>query len=539
MNQLLGTRRHLVPALGRPADLIDLDAPAYADPASVRRYVQACLTDLSIESAYRHQPRPYLEAVAEAVAAAAGSSFLVALITARSLALTPGLVDPADPAWRAGLPRLAEDALRADLDLRLGADADRARDLLLPLAYAQGTGLPWEDLWPCLARTLTGSPYTSTHLAGHAAGTPRLDALAVDPRFLLAAGPPQLLTALPATTTPPAHAAADAYRRAATRLHVSPACHHPAYLQLAARCARAPHLADAITASNLPLAWATGWASWRLQPAHTTLTGHTDWVNAVALGHVEGRTVIVSGSNDATVRVWDAATGTRGCEPVQLSSAGGQPVVAHWSRTLAHPRTRPDTTGPDKNGPGPAFPLVRGRFGWWWRVMDSNQRRTTPTVLQGRTRHGPDQPRCPSRSGHPHRSRTAPDNRGAPARQPERRASRTPHAPAVVDDWTPSSPGGLPRSSTSCDSTNAEPPSCGRPPGRRWRGCCGRSGCRGGRGRGPARGRRGSASCRVIASSVRARRPGRRRRGCCGRSGCRGGRGRGPVRGRRGSPRAG
>jgi WD40 repeat protein len=38
-------------------------------------------------------------------------------------------------------------------------------------------------------------------------------------------------------------------------------------------------------------------------------TGHTDTVNAVAIGKLGGRTVVVSGSSDKTVRVWDAATG--------------------------------------------------------------------------------------------------------------------------------------------------------------------------------------------------------------------------------------
>ena len=77
-----------------------------------------------------------------------------------------------------------------------------------------------------------------------------------------------------------------------------------------ARCARAPDLAQAIDDQRLPLTWATPWASWRLQPVHQSYTGHTRWVNAVAIGQVEGRTVIVSGGGDATVRVWDAATGT-------------------------------------------------------------------------------------------------------------------------------------------------------------------------------------------------------------------------------------
>ncbi len=384
---MLGTRRHLLPHLGSPIEVLDLDDDRYADPVSVRRYIESCLVELSEDSAYRHQPASYLREVAEAVAAAAGSSFLVALITARSLALTPRLVDPADRAWREGLPRMASDAMRSDLEQRLGTEADRARELLLPLAYAKGSGLPWEDLWPHLVRALSGRrytnddldwlieragyyiiestsdhqrrsayrlyhealaeylrtsredpiadetaivdaltehtprlldgqcdwsrahPYVTTNLASHAAGTRRLDPLVTNPRFLLAASSPHLLAALPSAATWPARAAADAFRRAVGRLRTSRDCHRPAYLQLAARCARAPALADSITTSGLPLSYVTDWASWRLQATHMILPGHADSVNAVAFGRVEGRPVVISGGDDRTVRVWDAATG--------------------------------------------------------------------------------------------------------------------------------------------------------------------------------------------------------------------------------------
>jgi len=167
---MIGTRRHLLPQLGdlarRPdlATVIDLDDEAFADRASLPRYVESCLLRLTDESPYLHQPRPYLDAVCDAVAVAAGGSFLVALITARSLALTPELVDPFDPYWRAQLPTKAADAMRADLDHRLEDEAPRARDLLLPLAYAHGSGLPWEDIWPSLARALCDHPYDNADL---------------------------------------------------------------------------------------------------------------------------------------------------------------------------------------------------------------------------------------------------------------------------------------------------------------------------------------------------------------------------------------
>ncbi|MFV2022947.1 hypothetical protein ACFHVL_31250, partial [Micromonospora sp. LOL_023] len=386
LRMMIGTRSHLVDALGQPVRLMDLDRPEFADRHSVHRYARRCLTELVDTSPYRGQPAAFVDAVADAVAASAGDSFLVALITARSLALRPEPVaNPYDPAWRAGLPRHAADAMSQDLDQRLRGQASRARDLLLPLAYAEATGLPWEDLWPRLVHALTGRPctntdlewlieqagyyiietsldrrsvyrlyheslsehlredrdteadqativdvladrvprlvdgtpdwsrahpYTAATIATHAAGTDRLDALITQPRFLLDTPPAPLAAALPHTRTPDGHAAADAYRRALARIRTAPTGQRAAYLQLTARCARAPKLAQAIADSGLPLPFATDWASCRLPTPHHTITGHTGLVRSVVVGQLDGRPVIVSASDDETVRVWDAATGT-------------------------------------------------------------------------------------------------------------------------------------------------------------------------------------------------------------------------------------
>ena len=46
-------------------------------------------------------------------------------------------------------------------------------------------------------------------------------------------------------------------------------------------------------------------------PVGAPLAGHDNSVNAVAIGRAGDRDVIVSGSDDGTVRVWDAVTGSR------------------------------------------------------------------------------------------------------------------------------------------------------------------------------------------------------------------------------------
>jgi WD40 repeat protein len=174
---LLGTRRHVCDHLGTGwtgrCVVIDLDEPGYADPTSMAALARRILRQGDAPAAgspvgvspFTSCPPAVLESVAAAIADAAGRSFFVARILAATQASQPVLPDPADLAWRAGLPRQAGPAMRRDLDTRLGENATRAIHLLLPLAYAQGNGLAWEDIWPLLADALSaGHGYTNEDL---------------------------------------------------------------------------------------------------------------------------------------------------------------------------------------------------------------------------------------------------------------------------------------------------------------------------------------------------------------------------------------
>ena len=180
---LLGTRRHVCRHLGRGwrdrCAVIDLDSPAYADPLAMVEVIRRTLTGVTPATGTPVAGTPFaacepglLDAVTAAIAEAAGHSFFVARILAGTQAAQATIPDPTDAAWRASLPRAAGPAMRRDLDLRLGDKAMQAVDLLLPLAYAQGGGLPWEDVWARLANALApGHGYTNEDLlwlAGHA-----------------------------------------------------------------------------------------------------------------------------------------------------------------------------------------------------------------------------------------------------------------------------------------------------------------------------------------------------------------------------------
>ncbi|HEY7814595.1 MAG TPA: WD40 repeat domain-containing protein, partial [Nakamurella sp.] len=426
---LLGTRPGLLTDqfLGEPEAghylLIDLDGPEYADPASMRAYIRRILlSEDPLDSAYQPSgayqtaPGATLDAVIDAIGAAAGTSFLVARITAATEATRTSLSDRHDEAWQRALPRRAGPAMHRDLQLRLGEDADKAARLLLPLAYAQGSGLPWEDVWPRLAdalspghgygdddlvwlrktagsyavegaadygsayrlyhRALAGyllegrdqqadqqvitsslirlvpagrsapdwrsaHPYIRAHLATHAAQAGRIDDLLTDPAYLLAADRPQLLAATAYARSRPARAAADAYQRAARHLRSAQTREHASYLQLAARCGRAPQLADALEACRPRDSWSCTWASWRLEPPHRALTGHDGPVHAVTTATRNGDPVVISGGNDSSLRIWNLATGRPVADPltghdgpvraVTTATLDGQPVAISGS----------------------------------------------------------------------------------------------------------------------------------------------------------------------------------------------------------------
>ena len=152
-------------ALGESAVEIDLDAPRYIGADDVARYVERRL--LATEEPRRETPYRASSAiareVAQAVSVRAKNVFLVAHTAVLALLARPSMVDVKEPEWIDRLPTGLDDAFAQflrELDTRKpgGLSSAMVRAVLLPLAFAEGEGLPWVDLWAAVATAVSGSP---------------------------------------------------------------------------------------------------------------------------------------------------------------------------------------------------------------------------------------------------------------------------------------------------------------------------------------------------------------------------------------------
>ncbi|EZP67940.1 AAA family ATPase [Pseudomonas sp. RIT357] len=153
-------------ALGANTLEINLDQACHLESGDVALYVERRLrADEEPErySPYREQPELARE-VALAVASRAGHVYLVAHTVVLALLNIGEAVDTSQPDWIVQLPTGLMQAFKqylASLDKRAaGLDSATVYTVLSALAFAQGEGLPWAELWPAAASALSNRVIT-------------------------------------------------------------------------------------------------------------------------------------------------------------------------------------------------------------------------------------------------------------------------------------------------------------------------------------------------------------------------------------------
>ena len=188
------------------------------------------------------------------------------------------------------------------------AARDQASDesVLLDVILGQAERVGWQ------------ARYLREHAAEHAAAANRIDQLLEDPRYLLTVDPAMLVPHLDAARSASAQAIAAVYWLSAHHLAPLHRSARASQLELTAHQLGCRSLAARIASIAPDRPWQTRWSHTRQATGHQVLTGHTDWVRAVAVGALpDGTPVIVSGGEDATVRVWRLADGTPVGEPLR------------------------------------------------------------------------------------------------------------------------------------------------------------------------------------------------------------------------------
>jgi WD40 repeat protein len=204
--------------------------------------------------------------------------------------------------------RLFHQALVDELLASRDCRHDEARILrcLLP-----GESSPWP----------TADGYRLAHTAEHAAAAGRLPELLADPGFPLVADLARLAAVLPSRPTADLDPLVKTLRTASpTAFRLSPD-RRARLFSLAAAQLGYEDLSRQFQGSGRPR---VKWAHSR-GTAEKTFAGHGRAVNSVAIGQIAYRDVVVTGSGDYTIQVWDAIGG----QPV------GDPLEGHTREVLA------------------------------------------------------------------------------------------------------------------------------------------------------------------------------------------------------------
>ena len=199
------------------------------------------------------------------------------------------------------LTGVAPDARPDVADLARAFEAQGRRAHQRIAAALLPPGRPGERSW------LDTTPYAASQLAAHAAECDMLDELVTDPGFLAVTLPGSVLAQRGSLRSAGGRRAIEAFEMSLGGWESCAIAERAERLAVNAAKLRASSLLAA-SAKMTTADWPISWAAWSGR-GHRTLDCHDGWVRAVAVGRAGERDVIVSGTLQGTLQIWDAVTG--------------------------------------------------------------------------------------------------------------------------------------------------------------------------------------------------------------------------------------
>ena len=245
--------------------------------------------------------------------------------------------------------------------LREGCEPEEAHLRLLDLFRSQTPSA--ED---GSVEWLRAHPYALRYLSLHAMEAGRIDEYICDPGFLIASDPLAVRLVVSRCTSEEGRRWGAVYMLASHCLGET-AAERASYLELTARKQGERRIADRFKALKVGRTWRCTEARGKAASPHFVLSGHQEMVTSVAVGTRAGRAVIVSGSDEQTVRVWDLET----LEPIGAPLEGHQDRVT--SMAVGNPggqrgdrlgERRPDGAGLGSGDYGAGGRAAGGPSGW-------------------------------------------------------------------------------------------------------------------------------------------------------------------------------
>ncbi len=180
--------------------------------------------------------------------------------------------------------------------------------------------------------------YARQHLPAHAASAGLLDGLVADPEYLSVVSPGSVLTQRTKLVTAEGRRAIAAFEMSLNGWESCSEAQRADRLASNAARVRAARLLEA-SAAKTEAEWPLQWAAWSGR-SHRTLASNQRRVLAVAIGRAGDRDIIVSGSDDGSVQIWDAVTGEpaaalsgheRAVNAVAIGRAGDRDIIVSGS----------------------------------------------------------------------------------------------------------------------------------------------------------------------------------------------------------------